>query len=69
MTNTRPLPDRLKDYEADRHAEIKAALKEAVQEWMDDKFRQVGKWTVRGITAAALAALTYFILHFGGWPK
>lgn len=69
MSNTRPLTEALKDYEDEsRRKEIKDAMKEAVNEWLDDKFKQVGKWTVRGISAAALAALVYFILHFGGKP-
>lgn len=61
--------DRLKDYEDDAQREAtKSAMKEAVDEWLDAKFQQVGKWTVRGIAAAALAALTYFLINYGGKP-
>lgn len=61
--------DRLKDYEDDgRLKEYKRAMKEAVDEWLDAKFQQVGKWTLRGIAAGGLAALTYFLIHFGGKP-
>lgn len=67
MTDTRP-HERLKDYEETRHNEIKDAMKEAVTEWLDEKFATVGKWTVRGIAAAALSALVYFMVHFGAKP-
>jgi hypothetical protein len=46
---------------------MKAAVKAALKEWLDEKFAEVGKWSVRGILAAALAALAYFILTYHGW--
>lgn len=53
--------------------EVKDLMREAViaaaKEWMNENFRLVGKWTVRGVTVAAFGALMYFIAHFGGWPK
>jgi hypothetical protein len=45
----------------------KDAVKEALKEWLDDKFLLVGKYTVNGIIAAGLAALVYFILTNQGW--
>lgn len=66
MSNTRPLSEAAKDYDDDaRRREIKDAMKEAVNEWLDEKYRQVGKWTLRGLGAMSVAALCYFILHFG----
>jgi hypothetical protein len=47
--------------------EIKALYKEAMKEWLDETFASVGKWTVRGIGAAGLVALLYFILWSKGW--
>lgn len=47
--------------------EVKIALKEALKEWMDDKFTAFGKWSFRGIASAALFALIYFILTMNGW--
>lgn len=52
-----------------KEEEIKAALKEAIKEWMDEKFAEFGKWSFRGIFIAALGALTYFILTTNGWIK
>jgi hypothetical protein len=48
-------------------AVTKDAVKEALKEWLDDKFLLVGKYTVNGIIAAGLAALVYFILTHQGW--
>ena len=48
---------------------VKEALKEALKEWLDDKFMQFGKWSLTGIGAAALTALTYFILKTNGWIR
>lgn len=45
----------------------KTALREVINEWLDDRWKQVGKWTVRGIAVAAFSALIYFILTGGGW--
>ncbi len=49
--------------------ETKLALKEALKEWLDEKFSQLGKWSLGTIVAAALAALTYFILKMNGWTR
>ena len=45
----------------------KAAIKEAIQEWLDKQFATVGRWTVRGIVSAALAVLFYFYAASHGW--
>lgn len=47
--------------------EMKRATKEAIKEWLDDKFAAFGKWTATAIAAAGLAALLYFILKANGW--
>lgn len=49
--------------------QIKRITKEALKEWLDDKFQQFGKWTLGGIIAAGLFALVYFILSLNGWHK
>ncbi len=46
---------------------IKAAMKEAMNEWLDRKFMQFGKWSLAGIGAAVTVALIYFILMTNGW--
>lgn len=56
------MPDNQLDKE-----EVKQATKEAIKEWMDEKFAQLGVWSMRTILIAALGALTYFILGANGW--
>lgn len=46
---------------------MRNALKKALKEWMDEKFAEVGRWTIHGILVAALVALAYFILASHGW--
>lgn len=48
---------------------IKEALKEALYEWMDDKFALLGKWTAGSIAVAMLGAIVWFILTMEGWHK
>lgn len=47
------------------HEEQKAIVKEALKEWLDEKFLAFGKWSLAAIGAAALAALAYFIFTWG----
>lgn len=49
--------------------ETKDALKEALKEWLDEKFAVFGKWTAAGIAVAALGALAWLILTMNGWHK
>lgn len=46
---------------------IKAALKEGLREWLDEKFADLGKWTLQGLCAAALAGLVWLALVSSGW--
>ncbi|HEY1723949.1 MAG TPA: hypothetical protein VGF89_00895 [Steroidobacteraceae bacterium] len=57
------------DLDADigkRDEETKRAIKEAVDEWLDEKFAQVGKWTVRGIIVTLFGAAVWFIVWSRG---
>lgn len=47
----------------------KAAIKEAISEWLDDKFSQFGKWTFYGLMAAGFAGMVYLALKGQGWNK
>lgn len=47
--------------------EQKAVLKEALREWMDEKFASLGKWTLGTLASLTLAAIVYFILWANGW--
>jgi hypothetical protein len=42
-------------------------VKEAIQEWLDEKFATVGRWSFYGILAFMLAGLTYTIFWVNGW--
>lgn len=47
--------------------EVKEVMKEALREWLDDKFADFGKWSLVGVGASTLALLAYFILISNGW--
>ncbi len=49
--------------------EQKAILKEALQEWLDAKYSEFGRWTMNGIMAAALSALVLFLVNHGAQIK
>lgn len=48
---------------------VKGIVKEAIKEWLDEKFAQFGKWTLTGILASSLALLAYLLVRFGGFQK
>ena len=51
----------------------KAAAKEAISEWVDEKRRQASDWTLKGIltalVASAFGGIVYVILTANGWHK
>lgn len=49
--------------------EQKQVIKEALTEWLDAKWAVLGKWTARGIAAAAFAVLAYFWLAQAGFHR
>ena len=46
--------------------EQKHLFKAALQEWLDAKYAEFGKWTARGVAAMALAALIAYAVAHGG---
>lgn len=52
-----------------KDSEIRAELKAALREWLDEQFAAVGKWTLRGLAAMGLSALVWLILTANGWHK
>ena len=68
MPQGKSLDERLDALEQIDHERIyKEDVREALKEWLDEKFTVVGKWTVNSVLAVALAALVYFVLAFNGW--
>jgi len=49
--------------------EFKAAMKDALKEWLDGKFAEFGRWSLGAFIAAVVGALTLLILHANGWQK
>lgn len=46
---------------------VKDALKDGLKEWMNEKFQDVGKWTIRAALIAAFGGMVYFVLMLSGW--
>ena len=57
--------ERLKLLLKETHA--KNVMKEAVNEWLEEKFAQVGKWTLSGLAALALALFVYTLIDYAHW--
>lgn len=53
----------------EEHDRTKEALKEALKEWLDEKYAAFGKWSFRTLSVLALGALVYFILYMNGWHR
>lgn len=45
--------------------EQKEIVKEAIREWLDEKYAQFGKWSLHGVLAAGLGALIYYLVTHG----
>lgn len=43
--------------------DVKNALKEAIKEWLDEKYAQFGKWTVRALIASLLSSVITIIFY------
>lgn len=48
---------------------LKSALKEGIKEWLDEQILEFGRWTLRGLLAAAFAGAIYLALRAQGWHK
>ena len=49
--------------------EIKKAIKDAVTEWLNEKFATFGRWSAYSLAALGLASFIKFILMIEGWKK
>jgi hypothetical protein len=45
----------------------KIAIKEGLQEWLDEKFIEFGKLSMKSVLALALAGLVYLWSATNGW--
>ena len=50
-------------------AESKRVFKEALNEWLDHKFTEFGKWTLRGILIALFGALITIVMFTQGYHR
>jgi hypothetical protein len=58
----------MSEHDIGRYEEtMKQAVKEAIKEWLDDKFVTFGKWSAMSIGAMGIAALLWLILRSQGW--
>lgn len=44
---------------------MKQAVKEALREWLDEKYAAFGRWSLHGILAAGLTGLVYIWSQYG----
>jgi len=49
--------------------DIKEALKEAIREWLDEKYAAFGKWSFHGLGAMVLCGIVYLAMISNGWHK
>lgn len=49
------------------NGEVKSLLKEALKEWLDEKYAAAGRWTVNGLLVAVIGLVAYLILWKAGW--
>lgn len=52
-----------------RDTEMKRVMIDAIDEWLDKKFAQFGKWSAYGLLAAFVAGLAWLTLAANGWHK
>lgn len=50
-----------------KEEEMKQVVKQAIKEWLDEKFAQFGKWSMASLAALGISALVLFILKMQGW--
>lgn len=49
--------------------ETKEAVKEAIREWLDEKYSTFGKWSLHGLLAMVMAGVVYLFMISNGWHK
>lgn len=49
--------------------QTKEAVKEALREWLDEKYAAFGRWSLHGLIAAGMAGMVALFLWSQGWHK
>lgn len=52
---------------SDTPDQLKEIIKEALKEWLDEKFSTFGRWSFYTVGGIVLAALFYFVMVINGW--
>ncbi len=66
MENRRKPPPILEGFTEEEKNEL---IGTAIDSWLEKKWAMFGKWTARGLGAAAFGAAIYFIATHGGWKQ
>ncbi len=66
MENRRKPPFILEGFTEDEKNELIGA---AIDAWLEKKWAMLGKWTARGMGAAAFSAAIYWMATHGGFGK
>jgi len=45
----------------------KQIMKEAIKEWMDERYAEVGKWFIKSILIAGVTSLLYYYIVVRGY--
>ena len=49
----------------ENNEEHKQIIKEAFKEWLDEKFSEFGKWTLKSLAAIIFGALVVYLVNHG----
>lgn len=49
--------------------ELKEAVREGIESWLDKQFQTFGKWSLYTIASVVFGALVYFVLNAMGWHR
>lgn len=48
---------------------VKDAVREALHEWLDEKYAAFGRWSFHGLVAACIGGMVFAFLWSQGWHK
>ena len=47
----------------------KEALKEGLNEWLDNQFATFGKWTLAALASLTLSGIIWILIHLNGFSR